>query len=174
MSALSEYYKVNLTTIARGHELTALKGTDALVITQPDSAFSDRERYTIDQYIMKGGKVLWLIDTVSTNMDSLSKGFTMGIGRPLGIEEMLFKYGVRLNSELVLDLQSGYLNLNSGYVNGQPRMQLFPWHYSALILPDNDHPIVKNLDLIKMDFLSTLDTVTSAPAIKKTILLKTS
>jgi ABC-2 type transport system permease protein len=174
MYALSEYYKVNVTSIAKGHELGALKGSDALVITQPDSAFSDKERYVIDQYIMNGGKVLWLIDPVSTNLDSLRKGFTIGINRPLGIEEMLYKYGVRLNPELVLDLQSGYLNMNAGYVNGQPRFQLFPWLYTALVLPDNDHPIVKNLDLIKFDFASTLDTVTSARNIKKTILLKSS
>ncbi len=174
MYALSEYYRVNTLQIAKGHELSALKGTDLLVITQPDSIFPDRDLYVIDQYIMNGGKVLWLIDPVQTNTDSLRKGYTMGLNRPLGIEEMLYKYGVRLNSELVMDLQCGYYNINVGYQNGQPRFQLFPWLYTPLILPASNHPIVKNLDLIKFDFASTLDTITSAHGIKKTILLSSS
>ena len=174
MYALSEYYRVNTLQIAKGHELSALKGTDLLVITQPDSIFPDRDLYVIDQYIMNGGKVLWLIDPVQTNTDSLRQGYTMGLNRPLGIEEMLYKYGVRLNSELVMDLQCGYYNINVGYQNGQPRFQLFPWLYTPLILPASNHPIVKNLDLIKFDFASTLDTITSAHGIKKTILLSSS
>lgn len=174
MYALSEYYRVNTLKISRGHELSALKGTDLLVITQPDTLFPDRDLYVIDQYIMNGGKVLWLIDPVQTNTDSLRQGFTMGLNRPLGIEEMLYKYGVRLNSELVMDMQCGYYNINVGYQNGQPRFQLFPWPYTPLILPGSNHPIVKNLDLIKFDFASTLDTITSAHGIKKTILLSSS
>ena len=174
MKALSEYYDVNQTTITPGRELRALKGSDAIVISKPDSAFTDREIYTIDQYIMKGGKVLWLIDPVLTNIDSLRKGFTIGLSHSLNLDEMLFKYGVRLNSLLVQDIQCSYLKINTGFPNGQAKFELLPWVYSPLVLPDIDHPIVKNLDLIKFDFLSTLDTIASARNIKKTILLKTS
>jgi ABC-2 type transport system permease protein len=174
MQALSEYYLVNQTTIPPGKELTALKGSDAIVISKPDSAFTDKEIYIIDQFIMNGGKVLWLIDPVLTNVDSLRKGFTIGMARPLNIEEMLYKYGVRLNSVLVQDIQCSYLNINTGFQKGQPRFELLPWVYSPLVLPEADHPIVKNLDLIKFDFVSTLDTIVSARGIKKTILLKTS
>lgn len=173
MRVLSEYYNVNRTEISKGHELKALKGSDAIVISKPDSAFTDKEKFVIDQYIMNGGKVLWLIDPVQTNLDSLRKGFTIGINRPLNIEDMLFKYGVRVNPVLVQDLQCGYLSINTGFRNGQPKFELFPWLYTVLSLPDATHPIVKNLDLIKFDFASTLDTV-SAKGIKKTILLKTS
>jgi ABC-2 type transport system permease protein len=174
MHTLGEYYGVNYTTIAKGRELTALKGTDALVISKPDSAFTDREIFVIDQFIMNGGKVLWLIDPVLTNADSLRKGFTIGLTRPLNIEEMLFKYGVRLNPVLVQDLQCGALNINVGFQKGQPRFQLFPWLYMPLAASDNGHPITKNLDLVKFDFASTLDTIASAKGIKKTILLRTS
>lgn len=174
MSALSEYYRVNTLNIAAGNELSALDGTDLLVITQPDTVFPDKHLYVIDQFIMKGGKVLWLIDPVQTNMDSLRRGFTMGLNRPLGIEDMLYKYGVRLNSNLVMDTRSGFWNINVGYQNGQPKFQLFPWLYSPLVLPSTDHPIVKNLDLIKFDFASSIDTITSARGIKKTILLTSS
>lgn len=175
MRTLSEYYKVNLANITPGRELNSLKGSDALVIAQPDSSFTDKEKYVIDQFIMNGGKVLWLIDPVYTNLDSLRKGgFTIGINRPLGIEELLFKYGVRLNPVLVQDLQCSYLKMNTGFQKGQPKFELLPWIYSPLVLPDGDHPIIRNLDLIKFDYLSTLDTIVSAKGIKKTILLKTS
>lgn len=174
MKALSEYYTVNQTIITPGKELSALKGSDAIVISKPDSAFTDKEIYIIDQYIMNGGKVLWLIDPLLTNTDSLRKGFTLGITRPLNVEEMLFKYGVRLNPVLVQDIQCSYLNINTGFQKGQPKFELLPWVYSPLVLPDIDHPIVKNLDLIKFDFLSTLDTIASARGIRKTILLRTS
>jgi ABC-2 type transport system permease protein len=174
MRTLAEYYEVNRTKISKGRELSALKGTDALVIAQPDSAFTDKEKYVIDQFIMNGGKVLWLLDPVYTDMDSLRRGFTIGINRPLNIEDMLFKYGVRLNPVLVQDLQCGYLNMNVGFTKGQPKFQLLPWLYFPLVLADNAHPIVKNLDLIKFDYASTLDTIVSARGIKKTILLKSS
>lgn len=175
MKALSEYYTVNQTEISEGRELSALRGSDAIVITQPDSAFTDKEKFVIDQFIMNGGKVLWLIDPVSTNADSLRyKGFTIGINRPLNIEDMLFKYGVRLNSVLVQDIQCASIPINTGFKKGEANIKMFPWLYYPVVLPDNSHPIVKNLDLIRFDFVSTLDTIASAKGIKKTILLKTS
>jgi ABC-2 type transport system permease protein len=174
MKALSEYYEVNQTVITPGRELRSLKGSDAIIISKPDSAFTDKEIYTIDQYIMKGGKVLWLIDPVLTNNDSLRKGFTLGLTNNLNIDQMLFKYGVRLNPLLVQDVQCSYLNINTGFQKGQPKFELLPWVYAPLVLPDIDHPIVKNLDLIRFDFVSTLDTIASARNIKKTILLRTS
>ncbi|MBL7933953.1 MAG: gliding motility-associated ABC transporter substrate-binding protein GldG, partial [Bacteroidia bacterium] len=175
MKALSEYYVVNRTNITPGRELSSLNGSDALIISKPDSAFTDKEIYVIDQYIMKGGKVLWLIDPVYTNLDSLGrKGYSMGINRPLNIEDMLYKYGVRLNPVLIQDIQCSFLKVNTGFQKGEPKWELLPWVYSPLVLPDVDHPIVKNLDLIKFDFASTLDTIKSAKGIHKTILLKSS
>jgi len=171
MQALSEYYDVNQTQISG--RLNGLLGSDAIVIAQPDSAFDDKDKYIIDQYIMNGGKVLWLIDPVEVNRDSLRKGFSIGINRPLNIEDMLFKYGVRLNPLLVQDLQCGKIGVNVGF-KGQPKIELFPWLYSPIVTTDNKHPIVKNLDAIKFDFVSSIDTISSAKGIKKTILLRTS
>lgn len=173
MRCLAEYYSVNNVKISAGHELHSLQGTDALIISAPDTSFSEKQKYIIDQFIMRGGKVLWLIDPISLNRDSLRKGFSIGINRPLDIEDMLFKYGVRLNPVLVQDMQCGYLKINTGFQRGQAKFEMFPWLYTPLILPNKDHPIVKNLDLIKFEFASTLDTI-SARGIKKTILLKTS
>lgn len=172
MQALSEYYTVNQTII--GGKLNGLKGSDAIVISQPDSAFNDKDKYVIDQYIMHGGKVLWLIDPLDVNRDSLRRGYTIGINRPLNIEDMLFKYGVRLNPVLVQDLQCGKIGINTGFKTGQPKIELFPWLYAPVVTTENQHPIVKNLDAIRFEFLSTIDTISSAKGIKKTILLTTS
>lgn len=171
MRSLSEYYDINRTPVLG--KLASLKESDAIIISQPDSAFNDRDRFIIDQYIMNGGKVLWLIDPVAINRDTFQmKGYTLGLNRTLGIEEMLFKYGVRLNPVLVQDFQCARVPINVGF-KGAPNFKFFPWIYSPLILPDGNHPIVRNLDLIKFDFCSTLDTVT-AKGIKKTVLLHTS
>jgi ABC-2 type transport system permease protein len=172
MRSLSEYYNVNRVTILE--KLKALEGSDAIVITRPDSAFSDKDKFIIDQFIMKGGKVLWLVDPVQINPDTFRlKGFTMGLKNELRIDDMLFKYGVRLNPILVQDLQCASVPVNIGFTKGQPNFKLFPWIYHPLILPDLQHPIVRNLDLIKTEFCGTLDTI-SAKGIKKTILLRTS
>jgi ABC-2 type transport system permease protein len=172
--ALSEYYDVNRTSI-RG-QLSALDNSDAIIIAKPDSAFAHdkKDQFIIDQFIMKGGKVLWLLDPVMIDMDTLFlKGYSIGLNRPLEIEEMLFKYGVRLNPVLVQDMQCAQIPLNIGFKIGKPDFKMFPWVYSPIILPDINHPIVKNLDVIKFDYVSTLDTI-AAKGIKKTILLKTS
>ncbi|MBL7912017.1 MAG: gliding motility-associated ABC transporter substrate-binding protein GldG [Bacteroidia bacterium] len=170
--SLSEYYDVNRTAILG--KLGALDQSDAIIIAKPDSAFSVADQYIIDQYIMKGGKVLWLVDPVSINMDTLQmKGYSLGLNNSLNLDNMLFKYGVRLNSVLLQDFQCSVIPMNVGFKKGQPNFKLFPWPFSPLILPDVNHPIVKNLDLIKFDYVGSLDTIT-ARGIKKTVLLSTS
>jgi len=172
MTALSEYYKVS--RVAMNDKLYALKGADAIVIAQPDSVFTDKEKFLIDQFIMHGGKALWLIDPVYVNRDTLNtQGYTLGFKNELNLDDILFKYGVRLNPVLVQDLQCARVPINVGFKKGQPDFQPFPWVYYPLILPVSGHPIVKNLDLIRTEFIGTLDTV-FARGIKKTILLQTS
>lgn len=170
--ALAEYYEVNRTPILG--KLAALNESNCIIIAQPDSAFTDKDKFIIDQYIMNGGKALWLIDPVNVDRDTLNlKGYSIGLNKNLRIDDMMFKYGVRLNNVLVQDLQCATIPINVGFKNGQPNFKPFPWVYNPLILPDNAHPIVKNLDLIRMDYSSTIDTI-KANGIKKTILLKTS
>lgn len=172
MRSLNEYYNVNRTTI--GQKLDALLGTDVIIISQPDSAFIEKDKFIIDQFIMKGGKVLWMLDPVYLNMDTFRlKQFTLGFNNDLNLNDMLFKYGVRLNPVLIQDMQCATIPVNVGFKNGNPNYKPFQWLYSPLIMPDIDHPIVKNLDLIKMDFAGTIDTI-SAKGIKKTILLHSS
>lgn len=172
MRSLSEYYNVSRINIK--NKLYALKGADAIVIAQPDSAFDDKDKYIIDNFIMHGGKALWLIDPVYVNRDTFTmKGYTLGFKNDLNLDDILFKYGVRLNPVLVQDLQCSQVPINVGFKRGQPNFQLFPWVYYPLLLPVSTHPIVKNLDLIRTEFIGTLDTV-YAKDITKTILLQTS
>lgn len=146
-----------------------------MVIAKPDSAFQEKDKYFIDQFVMHGGKILWLIDPVFASMDSLRKapGETIGFGRDLNIDDMLFKYGVRINTDLVLDLTSLPIPLITGQSGGKPQIDLVPWDYFPMIIPESNHPIVKNLNAITMEFASTIDTV-GGKGIKKTVLLTTS
>lgn len=172
MRSLGEYYNVN--RLAVNHKLGCLKTSSAIVITKPDTAFDEKDKFIIDQYIMKGGKVLWLLDPVYVNMDTFRiRGFSLGLNNPVNLEDMLFRYGVRLNPVLVQDLQCSKIPVNVGFTKGQPNFQLFSWVYNPLVNADGNHPIVKNLDLIKLEFASTIDTI-AARGIRKTILLKTS
>lgn len=140
---------------------------DAIVIAKPKAKFTDLDKLLIDQYIMTGGKVLWFVDPVEANMDSLSfnsEFIAYPIMDQLNLTDMLFKYGVRVNTNLVEDMVSAGVN---------DRRNVHPWVYFPMIMPIEKHPIVKNLNAVKLEFTSTLDTIIT-PGIKKTFLLKTS
>lgn len=172
MRSVAEYYNVSRVKI--NNKLYALKGADAIVIAQPDSMFDEKDKFIIDQFIMHGGKALWLIDPVYVNRDTLTtRGYSLGFRNDLNLDDILFKYGVRLNPVLVQDLQSAQVPVNVGFKQGQPDFKPFFWHYYPLLLPSSNHPIVKNLDLIRTEYIGTLDTVFSKD-VTKTILLQTS
>lgn len=171
-NALSEFYSLKRITI--NGVSNALQGLKAIIIAKPDTAFSETDKYVIDQFVMNGGKVLWVVDPLNTSVDSLRKsGGTIAASYDLNIENMLFKYGVRINPNLIVDMQSSAIPVNKAFVGQQPRFELMPWLFSPLIMPTSSHPIVKNLDVIKVDFVSSIDTVL-AKGIRKTILLQTS
>jgi len=171
-NALREFYEVDRITI--NNKLKALDGYKTIIIAKPDSAFNEKDKFIIDQYIMKGGSALWIIDPVYVSYDSLRKSAaTIGIENQLNVKDQLFKYGVRVNANLIMDLQCSAIPVNKALVGQQPKFELMPWVFSPLILPAEQHPIVKNLDLIKFDFVSSIDTI-ATKGVKKTILLKTS
>ncbi|HET6243046.1 MAG: gliding motility-associated ABC transporter substrate-binding protein GldG [Bacteroidetes bacterium] len=170
--ALSEYYDVKRIKIAE--KLNSLKGISAIIIANPDSAFSEKDKFIIDQFIMRGGKVLWLINPVDAIMDSLSTNkMTFAIAKELNLDDQLFRYGIRINNNLVQDLQAAPIPVVTGYIGNQPQQKLFPWFYFPLLMPQSNHPIVNNLNALRVEFISSIDTV-SAPGIKKTPLLHTS
>lgn len=170
--SLEEFYFLKRVKI--NQQLKALDGLDAIVIAKPDTTFSEQDKFIIDQFIVKGGKVLWCIDPLYTSMDSLRKRpETTAVPYNLNLEDLLFKYGVRINADMVLDLQSSAMPVNQALAGQQPRFELKPWIFSPLVAPANDHPISKNLDLTKIEFGASIDTV-FAQGIKKSILLRSS
>lgn len=145
----------------------------ALIIAKPTISFNMLEKFIIDQYIMTGGKVLWLIDGVNANMDSLlnNKSF-IALKNDLNIEDQLFKYGVRINANLVEDLRSTQIPIITGYSNNIPQQSYFAWPYYPLLSSESNHSISKGLDAIKTSFISSIDTIKNK--ISKTILLTSS
>ncbi|MBS4056273.1 MAG: gliding motility-associated ABC transporter substrate-binding protein GldG [Bacteroidales bacterium] len=146
---------------------------EAIIIARPLGEYSEKDKFIIDQYIMQGGKVLWLIDAVLTSMDSLQSESTVGVDLKHNLDDQLFKYGLRLNRNLVLDLNSAAIPLRTGQVGNQPQIDFFRWHYFPLLNAASTHPLVRNMNSVKAEFVSSVDTV-RAEGIKKTPLLKTS
>ena len=148
---------------------------NSIVIVKPTRPFSERQKLKIDQYIMYGGKVIWLIDNLYAEMDSLMRRQSdfVAFDRGLNLEDQLFKYGVRINQDLLQDLQCDKIPLVIGNLGNQAQMELRPFPYFPLLSSYSDHPIAKNLDKILSIFPNSIDTVKS-PGIKKTILLASS
>ena len=146
---------------------------DLIIIAKPTRPFSDRDLYILDQYVMYGGKLLWLVDPLDAVLDSLAHaGQAVATRYPLNIEEMLFTYGARINPDLVMDIRCRPIPMTVGMVGDKPQIQFQPWLYFPEIVPLSSHPIVRNLDLIKTDFLSSIDLIDND--IEKTVLLTTS
>ena len=123
---------------------------------------------------MHGGKVLWLIDPVFASMDSMQySGATMGITNNIFLDDMLFNYGVRLNTDLIMDLIALPIPMVAGSTAGQPDIEFFPWYFFPLVASDTNHPVVNNIGAVKTEFVSSLDTI-MIPGIKKTFLMSTS
>ena len=170
--ALAEFYEVERITIDQ--QLDALYGFDAAIIARPDSAFSEQDKFILDQFIMNGGRVLWLIDPVFARMDSLkTSNLTMGLVLEHNLEDQLFKYGVRLNNDLILDIQCISKPIVTGYIGNQPRQEMFPWYYEPLLMGNEESPISSNLDRIKTEFVSTMEAI-EVDSVKSTILLTSS
>ena len=154
--------------------LKALEKYDLAVIAKPTETFSDAEKQVLDQFIINGGKTLWLIDQVTAEMDSLydSSGTTLAYPKDLNLNDMFFKYGIRINPDLVKDEQGSPIKLATGEQGSATQFQEFNWKFAPQVYPNSLHPIVKNLGGIKFDFANSIDTLKNG--IKKTILLQSS
>ena len=147
----------------------------AMIITKPTLKFTDDQKLKLDQYVMRGGKILWMVDQLFAEMDSLrrSQNEFIAFDRNLNLEDILFKYGVRINQDLVQDLTSAKIATAVGEAGGKPQIQPLAWTYFPLLTSYSGHPIAKNLDYVVAEFPNSIDTI-AAPGIKKTILLATS
>ena len=183
---LSYYYKVDRFNIKEfaidsismlpdlSRQLALLNTYKAIIIAKPTITFNNLDKLLIDQYIMQGGKVLWLVDGVKASMDSLQNksGTFIATKNALNIEDQLLRYGVRINANLIEDLRSTKIPIITGYSNNKPQYSYFSWPYSALLVSNSKHTISKSLDGIKCEFVSSIDTVKNN--IRKTILLHSS
>lgn len=154
--------------------LNALQKYDLAIIAKPTETFSDEEKQVLDQYLIHGGKTLWLVDQVAIEMDSLynESGSTLAFPRDLNLNDLFFKYGVRINPDIVKDEQGSPIKLATGEQGSGTQFQDFNWKFAPLVYPQSQHPIVKNLGGIKFDFANAIDTLKNG--IKKTVLLQSS
>ncbi len=171
---LQQFYDTDRVTL---DSVVQLKPEDCalLVVAKPRGPFSEKDKFKLDQYTMNGGRILWLLDQMNASLDSMSLGGKF-ISTPyeLKLEDMLFKYGVRINSDVILDLQCTKIPLQIGQVGNQPQFQLFDWYYHLAAQPEGTHPIVKNLDRVEFLFASSMDTLRTKTPIQKTVLLRSS
>lgn len=172
--ALRPFYEVGRFNLDSNYQVPPQ--IDLMVVAKPTAPFSERDKFKLDQYIMNGGKVIWLIDKVNAELDSLriDGSSFVPMDHPVNLDDILFKYGARIQPSLVLDLQCTRIPLVVGMKGGRPDTQLFPWFYHPLITPNGDHPIVKGLDNFYMFFPSRIDTVRTKTAVEKTVLFSTS
>lgn len=169
---LSKYYSVNRGQI--GNEQGILDGFDAVIIAGPLKKYSEAEKYIIDQYIMNGGKVLWLVDgTYYSHQELELKGYSASMKNDVNLDDMLFSYGVRINADLIQDRQcvSTYVMTGGDAVD---KAVLMPSFYQPLFIPSPDHPVTKNIRDVKGGFASSINVVNNSPDIKKTVLLTSS
>lgn len=154
--------------------LEALKKYDLAVIAKPTEAFTEEEKQVLDQFIMNGGKTLWLVDAVSADMDSLynETGTILAAQRELNLTDMFFKYGIRINPLLVKDEYATPIKLATGNQGSETQMQEYSWKFSPFVYPTSTNPIVKNMEGIKFEFASPIEILKND--IKKTVLLSSS
>ncbi|MEH0153975.1 gliding motility-associated ABC transporter substrate-binding protein GldG [Limibacter armeniacum] len=168
-TTLNESYLLDYTTL----DNPQLDAYDALILAQPKTRFSDTDKFYLDQYIMKGGNAMMLMDRIQMNTDSIPMGGTYGFAYDLNIEDLIFRYGIRLNTDLLQDQQVGLLEVVTGNFGNQPNVRPLPWPYYIYLNNFSEHPVVRNMDVVYGKFISSLDTV-KADGVKKTPLIFTS
>ncbi len=154
--------------------LEALKKYDLALIAKPTEAFSEAEKQVLDQFIMNGGKTLWLMDAVAADMDSLynETGTILAYPRDLNLTDLFFKYGIRMNPLLIKDEYATPIKIATGSQGSETQLQQYNWKYAPFIYPTSTHPIVKNMEGIKFEFSSPIELLTND--LKKTVLLSSS
>lgn len=169
---LARYFTIDRGVM--GGKAGSLDNYAAVVIAGPAQEFTEADKLVIDQYIMHGGKVMWLFDEVYVDTDSLTYGSTAALYRPLNIEDQLFRYGARVNPSIVQDIDCQVIRLKVIGTDGKQQFAPAPWVYYPLLRPSDNHPVTRNLNKVRGEFSNYIDTVGLDARIKKTILLSTS
>jgi len=172
-STLSENFNIHRVT---SDELLASPDSfKAVIIANPLKPFPERDKFAIDQYLMSGGRIMWLIDPVSVSLDSLSNGMsTMAFPRDLNLSDQLFRYGIRINSDLIQDVECQQIKVNTALEGQPPKYAMAPWYFSPLLTPSQNHPIGKNVNRVLSEFVSSIDLVGDTVSRKSTVILSSS
>nr|WKN40262.1 gliding motility-associated ABC transporter substrate-binding protein GldG [Tunicatimonas sp. TK19036] len=170
IDALSQTYDVYELFLPQSEEIAPV---DAVIIAKPLEAFSREDQYKLDQYLMRGGKALFFMDALQIDMDSLGSEGSFAFPLKTGLDDMLFRYGVRVNPTLVQDIESGQYPIVVGNMGDQPQIRLLPWPFFPVVNKYASHPMVRNLDATYLRFASTMDTI-ATPRVTKTSLVYTS
>ncbi len=171
LGAWQQQYDVFRVTLNQVPDLRAL---DAIVVAQPKTPYSEAEKFKLDQFITEGGRALFFVDALRVDLDSVSRnGAALATPYNLNLDDLFFKYGLRLNANLLLDLNSGQIPLVTGMNGDKPKIEPMPWQLYPLINRFAPHPITRNLDAVYLKFAGNLDTV-KAQGIRKTPLFSTS
>ena len=167
--------KFTLDSVAKNPQKTLknLNSFDLAIIAKPTERFSEEEKFVLDQFIINGGKTLWMLDNVQADQDSLLRsGKMLAYPRDLNLTDLLFSYGVRINTSLVKDAYAAKISLATGNIGNQPQFQNLPWAYHPLVNGNQKHPISKNIKPVRLRFTTPIDTLKST--LKKTPLLVSS
>jgi len=178
LTSLKEYYNIGAITLDSTEKnaqkvLNQLSGFDLALIAKPTESFNEVEKYVLDQYIVNGGRSLWLIDQVAMDLDSLfnENGSNIAVRRDLNLDDFFFKYGVRINPVLVNDLYNTPVVLANGEANASQYNPL-PWVFHPMVFSQDNHPINTNIEAVRMQFANAIDTLGNAN--RKTVLLQSS
>ncbi len=172
ISSLSRFYEVDRPLLQDGFE--RIRDHRVLVSARPREAFTEEEKFLLDQYLMYGGSMFWLVDPVFADMDSLRYDReTIGLAWDIRMDDLFFHYGVRLNPVLIKDLHGAPMPVTTGFVAGRPQINLLPWPFFPMLRPASSHMVVHRTDMLRAEFVGTLDTV-AAPGVQKQFLLQTS
>ena len=175
---LGEYYflapfTLDSVTIQPQKTFEQISTYDLAIIAKPTEKFTEAEKFTLDQFVMNGGKTLWLIDNVQAELDSLmSTGETLAYPRDLGLTDLFFNYGIRINTDLITDLYSSEIPLATGNIGNQTQFNQFLWEYFPLVNSINNHPINNNIEAVNTKFTNSIDLLDNN--IQKTVLLQSS
>ncbi len=169
---LANYFQVDRGVI--NGQPGILNDYKAIIVAKPTQRFSERDKFVIDQYIMNGGIVLWFIDAVNASLDSLNNGSTIALAYDLNIDDLLFRYGIRINPVLIKDLRCNFIPVNVALAGSPAKFVPSPWLYYPLLIPLQTNPVTRNINPVEARFAGSIDTLEARKNIKKTVLLKTS
>ena len=170
---LSKYFQIDRGIIA--NNATILDNYKVIIIAKPTKPFSESDKFIIDQYIMHGGRVLWLLDGVRVSKENLSiAGLSPAIELDLNLNDQLFRYGVRINPVLLQDVQCTSIPVNIAPANATPQFEPSPWYFAPLLLTSPEHPVTRNITQVRSEFCSGIDIVGDNKQVKSQLLLATS